>query len=210
MDLNIIPLVSQRFFKMRRMLQFIVDWPFHKHGCRLTLVDGFGCDKWTYEILGCWLMGVLPDLLVFIPNSFFLDDDLRLMRIRSLLILDGTHGKHTKSRIVSSGRRLGSCSRGFSSKSEALRKVVYGSFAFGTKRCNLAVASLVHPHLQRHTDAYCEILPTPFLAPFSDIQVDGYRWSTPWVWFTNLAIILAIWSYVFYKKRNQSLIEERA
>ena len=50
--------------------------------------------------------------------------------------------------------------------------------------------------------------PTPFLAPFSDVQFDGYRWSTPWVWFTNLTIIVAIWSYVFYKKRNQSLIEE--
>ena len=42
------------------------------------------------------------------------------------------------------------------------------------------------------------------------VGIDGYRWSTPWVWFTNLAIIIAIWSYVFYKKRKQSIIEERA
>ena len=43
---------------------------------------------------------------------------------------------------------IGSCSRGFSSKARRYATVVYGSFALGTKRCNLGVASLVHPHLQ--------------------------------------------------------------
>ena len=49
-----------------------------------------------------------------------------------------------------------------------------------------------------------KFFPTPFLYPLSEFVVDGVRWSTPWIWFTNLAgiIIVAIILYRIDHKRS--------
>jgi hypothetical protein len=38
-----------------------------------------------------------------------------------------------------------------------------------------------------------QFFPTPFLHPFSDWMFDGIRWSNPWVWFTNVGLLVLLW-----------------
>ncbi|MEL0100190.1 MAG: hypothetical protein VW862_00640 [Euryarchaeota archaeon] len=38
-----------------------------------------------------------------------------------------------------------------------------------------------------------EFFPTPFLHPFSDFMFDGVRWSTWWFYFPQVALLLYIW-----------------
>lgn len=51
--------------------------------------------------------------------------------------------------------------------------------------------------------------PTPFLYPFSEFMFDGVRWSTPWFFFTNVALLAGWWFLILKRERDQS-IEETA
>lgn len=54
-----------------------------------------------------------------------------------------------------------------------------------------------------------DFFPTPFLHPFSDFMFDGVRWSTWWVWFPQFAVLVAIW-WVILKRENHHLLRPRA
>ena len=43
--------------------------------------------------------------------------------------------------------------------------------------------------------------PTPVFYPISDFHIDGTRWSTPIVLFTNVGVLALLWIYVLRKDR---------
>ena len=46
-----------------------------------------------------------------------------------------------------------------------------------------------------------QFFPTPFLHPFSDWMFDGIRWSNPWVWFTNVGLLVLLW-FIQHKREK--------
>ena len=44
-----------------------------------------------------------------------------------------------------------------------------------------------------------QFFPTPIFYPISDFGVDGTRWSTPIVLFTNVGALVLLWLYVLYR-----------
>ena len=61
---------------------------------------GSGATSGRTEFWVAGLMGVLPDLLVFIPNSFFLDERPKVNADTLQRISVGMHGRRTKSHTV--------------------------------------------------------------------------------------------------------------
>jgi len=57
-----------------------------------------------------------------------------------------------------------------------------------------------------------QFFPTPVFYPISDFHIDGTRWSTPIVLFTNVGVLVVLWIYVLRKDRimrqeeNQPLV----
>jgi hypothetical protein len=57
-----------------------------------------------------------------------------------------------------------------------------------------------------------QFFPTPVFYPISDFHIDGTRWSTPIVLFTNVGVLALLWIYVLRKDRimrqeeNQPLV----
>ena len=49
-----------------------------------------------------------------------------------------------------------------------------------------------------------QFFPTPVFYPLSDFGVDGTRWSTPIVLFTNVGVLAVLWMYVLWKDRRQT------
>jgi len=49
-----------------------------------------------------------------------------------------------------------------------------------------------------------QFFPTPFLHPFSDIMIDGVRWSTPWFFFPQIILVLGLTYFVHKKEQTQS------
>lgn len=49
--------------------------------------------------------------------------------------------------------------------------------------------------------------PTPIFWPLSDFNVDGIPWSNPWVWFPNVAGLLVLLGYRFWKKKKRTTKE---
>ena len=49
-----------------------------------------------------------------------------------------------------------------------------------------------------------KFFPTPVFHPFSDLMFDGVRWSTPWFWFTNATLLAATWILILYKEKKIS------
>jgi hypothetical protein len=47
-----------------------------------------------------------------------------------------------------------------------------------------------------------KFFPTPIFHPVSDLMFDGVRWSTPWFWFTNMFLLIAVWIYIIYRERK--------
>jgi hypothetical protein len=43
-----------------------------------------------------------------------------------------------------------------------------------------------------------KFFPTPVFYPISDLMFDGIRWSTPWFWLTNVALLVTTWSVILY------------
>jgi hypothetical protein len=52
-----------------------------------------------------------------------------------------------------------------------------------------------------HSSAF---FPTPFLWPLSDFMVDGVGWSSPWIFFPNLILLVVfyLWFFVHKKRKN--------
>ena len=46
-----------------------------------------------------------------------------------------------------------------------------------------------------------QFFPTPVFYPISDFHIDGTRWSTPIVLFTNVGVLALLWIYVLRKNR---------
>ena len=53
-----------------------------------------------------------------------------------------------------------------------------------------------------------QFFPTPFLMPISDWMFDGIRWSTPAVFFTNIALLIITWSLLLYREKNQKSMSD--
>ena len=47
-----------------------------------------------------------------------------------------------------------------------------------------------------------EFFPTPFLWPFSDFSFDGIPWSTPWIFFPNVALLVILYTFWWWKRRG--------
>lgn len=54
-----------------------------------------------------------------------------------------------------------------------------------------------------HSSAF---FPTPFLWPLSDYSINGTPWSNPWIFFPNVALIVALYTYwwLSYKKKRRA------
>tara|TARA_B100000767_G_C19680991_1_gene499573 strand:+ start:585 stop:1127 length:543 start_codon:yes stop_codon:yes gene_type:complete len=52
-----------------------------------------------------------------------------------------------------------------------------------------------------------EFFPTPFLHPFSDFMIDGVRWSTWWFFFPQVVVLGAVWWYILKNEKSQSIDE---
>jgi len=46
-----------------------------------------------------------------------------------------------------------------------------------------------------------DFFPTKFLWPISDFHIDGIPWSSPWIWFPNVAGLLILYSYRWKRRR---------
>ena len=51
-----------------------------------------------------------------------------------------------------------------------------------------------------HTSAY---FPTHLFWPLSDFFIDGISWSTPWIWFSNLAGLAALFVWRYFRRRKK-------
>ncbi len=49
-----------------------------------------------------------------------------------------------------------------------------------------------------HSSAF---FPTPFLWPLSDYSINGIPWSDPWIFFPNVALIIGLYTYWWYRRR---------
>lgn len=47
--------------------------------------------------------------------------------------------------------------------------------------------------------------PTPFLWPLSDFHVDGVSWGTPWVYYTNVAVLVVLYLHYYVTKRRRKV-----
>jgi len=52
--------------------------------------------------------------------------------------------------------------------------------------------------------------PTPFLHPFSDLMVDGVRWSTWWFFIPQVLVLAGCWWYVKHNDHNIDAMAETA
>ena len=52
-----------------------------------------------------------------------------------------------------------------------------------------------------------DFFPTPFLHPFSDLMFDGIRWSTWWFFFPQVIVLASIWWYILKNEKTQSMEE---
>ena len=52
-----------------------------------------------------------------------------------------------------------------------------------------------------------EFFPTPFLHPFSDFMFDGVRWSTWWFFFPQVIVLILVWWQILKREKNQSMEE---
>jgi membrane-bound metal-dependent hydrolase YbcI (DUF457 family) len=50
-----------------------------------------------------------------------------------------------------------------------------------------------------------DFFPTPFLHPFSDFMFDGVRWSTWWFFFPQVLILGYIWWRIIKSEKNQNI-----
>ena len=61
---------------------------------------------------------------------------------------------------------------------------------------------LLHIFIDIPSHSY-KFFPTPFLWPFSDFKVNGIHWGTPVFFFTNYALIVAIYILLWFLEREK-------
>ena len=150
-------------------------------------------------------MGVLPDLLVFIPNTFIVGDrpEIDENTVTADLGWYAWEAYQVTHSLV--WMTIGFLFTWIFFEKRGVSRRLFTSDSLSARDAAMWMwlPWLIHiiNDIPTHTAAF---FPTPFLAPFSDIHFDGLRWSTPWVWFTNLAIIIVIWSSIFYKKKRMN------
>ena len=152
-------------------------------------------------------MGVLPDLLVFVPNSFFFMlagisrpeiDETTVTGVLGWYAWEAYQITHSLFWVTTGFlltwwyfEKKGVSQLFFTSENLSARNAAF----FLWLPWLLHILNDIPTHVK-------QFFPTPFLAPISDYTFDGVRWSTPWVWLTNLAIILMIWGFIFYRKKT--------
>ena len=55
-----------------------------------------------------------------------------------------------------------------------------------------------------------QFFPTPVFYPLSDAMYDGVRWSNPIVWFTNIGALIILWSIIISRDRKNQKNESKA
>ena len=50
-----------------------------------------------------------------------------------------------------------------------------------------------------------QFFPTPFLWPISNFHIDGTSWGNPYIFFPNLAFIVIIYTYWYFKNKKAKL-----
>ncbi len=51
-----------------------------------------------------------------------------------------------------------------------------------------------------------KFFPTPFLWPISDFKVDGISWGNPIIFFPNVALLVMLYGWYFYRKRKEKYV----
>jgi len=152
------------------------------------------------------MMGVLPDLLVFVPATIFrtLSGEGRVKIDETTTTADMGWYPWEAYQITHS---LVWMTLGF-----LLiwwwfaRRGVHQSWFDGKVNARTAAFLMCIPWLLHilidiptHAGSF---FPTPFLAPISDFIIDGVRWSNPAVFFTNVALLITLWAVIFWKERQ--------
>lgn len=70
---------------------------------------------------------------------------------------------------------------------------------YSRKAAYCSLAWLLHIMVDIPTHS-AEYFPTKFLYPFSDFIVHGWPWDTPAIWFSNIALLLILYSVLIYAK----------
>tara|TARA_B100000989_G_scaffold87993_1_gene63515 strand:- start:10659 stop:11192 length:534 start_codon:yes stop_codon:yes gene_type:complete len=149
-------------------------------------------------------MGVLPDLLAFIPASIYrsingisrtrVDDDTVTSDMPvAWEIYQWTHSFAIVAFLYCCGWYF------FNKKGHENPKYMAWIFV-------LPWLFHILIDIPGHT---AEFFPTPIFHPFSDLSFDGVRWSTWWLWFPQLFVLLGIW-FVILKREKHILLRPRA
>lgn len=51
-----------------------------------------------------------------------------------------------------------------------------------------------------------DVFPTPFLWPISDFKIGGHSWGSFWIFIPNIILIIAVYSFWFWKKKKKGKI----
>lgn len=49
-----------------------------------------------------------------------------------------------------------------------------------------------------------EFFPTPFLWPISDFKLDGWMWGSPWIYLTNVFLLISLYLWFFIVRRRRT------
>jgi len=49
-----------------------------------------------------------------------------------------------------------------------------------------------------------EFFPTPFLWPISDFKLDGWMWGVPWIYLTNVFLLISLYLWFFIIRRRRA------
>lgn len=148
-------------------------------------------------------MGVLPDLLVFIPNGILRGGE-RMHVDESTVTADAGWFAWEAYQVTHS---LVWMTLGFLltwwwfERRGVSKRLIHGEMDARMAAFCLWLPWLLHILIDIPTHR-AQFFPTPFLAPFSDFVVDGVRWSTPSVWFSNVAILVAMWAGILVGERR--------
>ena len=148
-------------------------------------------------------MGVLPDLLAFVPASInrMLNGEIRAERpdensVTSDMpfaweIYQWTHSLTIVAFLY--------CCAYYFLKSRGHERPAYMAWIFV-----LPWFFHILIDIPGHT---IQFFPTPFLHPFSDLMFDGVRWSTWWFFFPQVIALAGVWYLLLKREKDQSIVE---
>ncbi len=164
--------------------------------------QGLTRNKISWKVAGP--MGVLPDLVAFIPNSIY-------------MAINGIERVRVDENSVTADMPFAWSIYQWS-HSFFIVAVLFGCAYFWLQRkgyskdeCIQTSWYFVLPwlvHILIDIPGHSiEFFPTPFLHPFSDMMFDGVRWSTWWFFGLNLIGLIALWYFVLKREKDQSIEE---